>query len=700
MTAHDSVGSLHPVLQHHIVNTLGWSRLRPLQEAAVAPVAAGVDALLLAPTAGGKTEAACFPVLSRMAVEGWTGVSVLYVCPLRALLSNLEPRVGAYASWLGRTAALWHGDTGASARSLVRRERPDIVLTTPESLESMLVSTKLDASRFFADLRTVVIDEVHAFAGDDRGWHLLGVLERLEVLAGRPVQRVGLSATVGNPDELLGWLQGPHEDRRREVVAVSGPPPTSELTLDHVGSIDGASKVIAGLHQGEKRLVFVDSRRRAEELGNALTTRGVTTYLSHSSLSAGERRRSEEAFADARDCVIVATSTLELGVDVGDLDRVIQLGAPRTVASFLQRLGRTGRRAGSVRNCLFLGLDQDEVLHAAGLLQCWSEGFVEPVTGPPSPRHIVAQQLLALSLQEHTLGRQTWPEWWSDLSYMAADGPEVLDHLLAEGFLESDGDLAFIGPKAERRFGRRHFSELLAVFSAPPEFTVLDGRNEIGMVGDDVLVADTGGGPRVLLLAGRTWLVTRVDWKRRRCWVEASDLPGKAKWSGSGTGLAFAITRGMRSVLLGAAPEGVALTRRASSVLADLRAHHHGDVSEQGTVLRQSPDGDLQWHTWAGTAANRTLAASLPGVVDPAQRFGDQSVRLLHRVDARDASARLAESADVSLVPPAVNDHAVRGLKFSAALPFELARATVAGRLVDEAGARTALGEPRVVARG
>jgi ATP-dependent Lhr-like helicase len=196
-----------------MVNTLGWPGLRPLQEAAVEPLLAGRDALLLAPTAGGKTEAAVFPLLSRMASDGWTGLSVLYVCPLRALLNNLEPRLSSYAAWLGRRAALWHGDTGAGARQRLLMDPADLLLTTPESLEAMLVSTKVTPRALFAGLRAVVIDEVHAFAGDDRGWHLLAVLERLSRLAGRPVQRVGLSATIGNPPELLEWLQGSNRDR-------------------------------------------------------------------------------------------------------------------------------------------------------------------------------------------------------------------------------------------------------------------------------------------------------------------------------------------------------------------------------------------------------------------------------------------------------------------------------------------------------
>jgi len=157
-----ATAGLHPGLVHHVVNTLGWSALRPLQAAAAGPLLAGRDALLLAPTAGGKTEAATFPVLTAMAEQDWRGLSVLYVCPLRALLNNLHPRIAGYAGWLGRTAGLWHGDTTAGERRRMRRERPDILLTTPESLESLLVSTLLDPRQFFADVRAVVVDEVHA----------------------------------------------------------------------------------------------------------------------------------------------------------------------------------------------------------------------------------------------------------------------------------------------------------------------------------------------------------------------------------------------------------------------------------------------------------------------------------------------------------------------------------------------------------
>ena len=362
------IDRLHPGLVYHIVNTLGWSDLRPLQQAAIGPLLDGSDALLLAPTAGGKTEAAVFPVLTTMIEHGWRGLSVLYVCPLRALLNNLHPRVDGYARWIGRSAELWHGDTTQTLRRRMRVERPDILLTTPESLESLLVSRLTNPHEFFADLRTVIVDEVHAFAGDDRGWHLLAVLERLTRLAGRPLQRIGLSATVGNPAELLTWLQGTGAgDRPGTVLAppAGTPAPAAQVGLDYVGSIPNAATVIGALHRGEKRLVFCETRSQVERLAQELRARDVTTFVSHSSLSMDERHQAERAFGEARDCVIVSTSTLELGIDVGDLDRVIQLDTARSVASFLQRLGRTGRRPGSSRNTLLLATTPDALLRGA-----------------------------------------------------------------------------------------------------------------------------------------------------------------------------------------------------------------------------------------------------------------------------------------------------------------------------------------------
>ena len=171
---------LHPAVQHHIVNTLGWRGLRAHQEAAIIPILRGDSVLVQAPTAGGKTETAILPLLSRMLDERWSQPCVLYLCPIKALLNNLEHRLTQLAGMVGRTVGVWHGDVGQGVRKRMLKDRPDILLATPESVEVMLVSRSVEHRRFFANLRAIVVDEVHAFAGDDRGWHLLGAHARLD----------------------------------------------------------------------------------------------------------------------------------------------------------------------------------------------------------------------------------------------------------------------------------------------------------------------------------------------------------------------------------------------------------------------------------------------------------------------------------------------------------------------------------------
>jgi ATP-dependent Lhr-like helicase len=227
---------LHPAVQHHIVNSLGWKALRPLQEAAIEPVLSGEHALLLAPTAGGKTEAAILPIFSRMLTEDWRGLSVVYVCPIKALLNNLEERLSRYAGLLGRRVAVWHGDISQGKRARTAREPPDLLLATPESLEVVLVSRRVDHRSFFKSVQSFVIDEIHAFAGDDRGWHLIGLLDRLSRLSGRSPQRLGLSATVGNAESLLSWLVAGRSGARRVVVPEASIAAEADVQVDFVGN--------------------------------------------------------------------------------------------------------------------------------------------------------------------------------------------------------------------------------------------------------------------------------------------------------------------------------------------------------------------------------------------------------------------------------------------------------------------------------
>ena len=606
---------LHPSVQHHIVNTLHWPRLRPLQDAAVAPVLAGDHCLLLAPTAGGKTEAAAFPILSKMAVQDWRPLSVLYLAPTRALLNDLLPRLESYGHFVGRRVDLWHGDTPQSRRSRIVSDPPDLLLTTPESLESMLISRRVNQNWLFPHLRAVIIDEVHAFAGADRGWHLLAVLERLTRLAGRDLQRIGLSATVGNPDQLLGWLCGSSTLPRRLVNPPAEAVAEPEVALDFVGSLQNAALVIDRLHRGEKRLVFVDSRRRAEELAVALRSRGTDTFISHSSLGMEERRHSERAFAESHGCVIVATSTLELGIDIGDLDRVIQIDSPSTVAGFLQRIGRSGRRPGTSRNALFLATTSDALLMAAALLRSWAKGQLEPAVPPPMPAHLIAQQMLALTLQEadRGLGRATWTEWLGSPPVLGADAmahaEALAQHLLAQGWLHEDSGLLSAGPVAENTIGRRNFLELTSVFVAEPLVSIRHNRTEIGQVPDIAVVAAFAAkvGPPAILLAGRPWRITDIDWKRRIARVEPAEQQATVNFGGPSRSLGYQICQSVAAVLAGASLHPIELTRRASGALEQWRREL--PTAQPGrTLLIHSPDGS-RWYTFAGLRANLELAA-------------------------------------------------------------------------------------------
>src|SRR5205823_12501952 len=225
-----------------------------------------------------------------------------------------------------------------------------------------------DARTLFRNLSAAVIDEVHAFAGDDRGAHLAALLERLRVFCERDIQRIGLSATVGNPQVIGAWLQG---SSQRPFRLVDPPRPKAErgLRLDLCADIGEAAVGIGQLARGKKSLVFVESRSKAEKVAHALAGSGVEVFIHHSSVSRSDRMLAEEQFARGQNTAIVCTSTMELGIDIGDLDHVIQVDAPSTVASFLQRIGRTGRRSDSRTNCTFFCLSPESLLQSVALLR-------------------------------------------------------------------------------------------------------------------------------------------------------------------------------------------------------------------------------------------------------------------------------------------------------------------------------------------
>lgn len=516
---------LSPRLQEAIVARLGWTSLRPVQELAGEALLAGKNAVVLAPTAGGKTEASIFPTLSTLMEHPTEGVGALYVAPIKALLNNQAERLGMYTEMVGLRRFVWHGDTPCADRTRFVREPAELLMTTPESLEVMLVSQRVDAEKLFRDLRVVIIDEVHALAGTDRGAHLLSVVERLAGISQHDLQRVGLSATVGNLAEILAWLQG---TSRREATIVDPPkqPARRQLLVSHRPSLPELARDAAHVAKGTKSLFFCQTRSMTEAVAEHMRSAGTTVFVHHSAVSREERQVAEEKFHKGSDACIVCTSTLELGIDVGDLDRVLQAEAPDTVSSFLQRMGRTGRRA----------------------------------------------------LRDKSL-------------------------LLLDGRL-------LIGPKAERRFGRRNFMELYAVFSSPQTYTVETANHQpLGTLNQgfvDRLVERVSS----FLLSGRPWAVLAIHHDDRRIVVEPAPRGRQPTWGGMlPQFLGERLCAKIRDILA-ATDIPQYLAPEAAGVLAQQRAAMAG-FTDPGRGTIEVGDDELRWWTFAGGRINHTLRYAL-----------------------------------------------------------------------------------------
>jgi ATP-dependent Lhr-like helicase len=471
--------------------------------------------------------------------------------------------------------------------------------------------------------------------------------------------------------------------------------------LDYVGSLQNAAVVISMLHRGEKRLVFVDSRARAEQLAQALRQLEVATFVTHSALSQAQRHAAEEAFASRDNCVIVATSVLELGIDVGDLDRVIQIDSPPTVSSFLQRMGRTGRRPGTTRNCLFLATQEDALIQAAGLIELWADGYIEAIVAPSEPYHILAQQLMALALQEGGIGRHDWLSWIRKVPAIARMAIDQIDQLvqwmLEQQMLWDDQGILGFGRAGEETYGRRHFLELFSVFTSPPLFAVRHGREELGFV-DEMIFLRKPDGPHILLLGGRAWIVNHIDWPRRMAYVEATATGGQSRWKGERPGLSFRLCQSIQHLLAGDADREV-WSKRARQHMHEARKAFTWLASE-GTVVVRGKNDAAAWWTFAGTGANATLASELSQMTQSRVTHDSFTVIFGSHVSFQAIEQALSELRliEVSEMCVAVDERALAGLKFSECLPHDLALDMLRTRLSDLPAGQWVLGQPvRVV---
>ncbi|HRE88283.1 MAG TPA: DEAD/DEAH box helicase, partial [Myxococcota bacterium] len=516
-----------PRLQQAIVARLGWSSLRPVQEEAGVALLEGCNAVILAPTAGGKTEASMFPTLSQLVEHQTRGVGAIYVAPIKALLNNQAERLGLYTEMVGLRRFVWHGDASAQGRKGFLKEPTELLMTTPESLEVMLMSARVDERALFSDLLVVVIDEVHALAGTDRGAHLMSVIERLAKVSDHDLQRVGLSATVGNPEAILRWVAG----SSRRVGRVVDPPKVRgkrQLLVAHRANLSELARDAAKLARGQKSLFFCQSRSTTEAVAEHMRRAGTAVYVHHSAVSREERQLAEEKFHRGRDACIVCTSTLELGIDVGDLDRVLQNEAPDTVSSFMQRMGRTGRRAGQVANTSFFCETSEGVLQATALIELAKAGWVESVEVESRCWPVLIHQLLAMSLARDGISAE---EAWTHFQRVPdfrdirrAEYDRLIAWMLKDGGLRLASGLLVLGPKAERKYGRKNFMELYAVFSSPQTYTVeTTSGGPLGSLSQG-FVDRLVDGVSSFLLGGRAWAVVRIQHDDRKVVVENAPL--------------------------------------------------------------------------------------------------------------------------------------------------------------------------------
>ncbi len=321
------------------VGKRGWKDLSEPQAAAIPPLLAGKNLVLIAPTGSGKTESAMLPVFDRLVREEGPGFRAIYITPLRSLNRDILQRMEWWCKELGLTVGVRHGDTPTSERRKQALNPPHLLITTPETLQAIFMGKRL--RKHLASVRHVIVDEIHELAGSKRGAQLSVALERLAVYAGE-FQRIGLSATVGNPGDVAAFLCG---TRPYQVVEIPVTPHL-EIGVRYAGEDFGDQAKYVGRCIGGKgsSLVFVNTRVTAEALGHALYETG-DVEVHHGSLSKEVRVDAEERFKRGDIHTLICTSSMELGIDIGRVGHVIQFGSPREVSRLVQRVGRAGHRA-------------------------------------------------------------------------------------------------------------------------------------------------------------------------------------------------------------------------------------------------------------------------------------------------------------------------------------------------------------------
>lgn len=741
---------LAPFIQEFIWKH-GWTEMREVQvRAAAAAFDTDKHILLASGTASGKTEAAFLPILTQLHEKPSSTVGVLYIGPLKALINDQFLRLGDLCVEADIPVTAWHGDISASKKKALLKNPQGILQITPEALEGLVLNRSADLIRLFGDLRWVVIDEMHAFMSSDRGGQVLSLLDRLSRYAHDPKalpRRAGLSATLGDYSEAAAWLDGATQ-RGVEIVADPGsrqvyllvdhfdvvrPPKPGDDTAAPVGDAPGdmptgdeaeadADQIIHRQHemfeaayeatQRRKSLIFVNARADAEEVVTCLRRLSERKhdpdiyFIHHGSIAASLREAAEAAMRepDTFACT-AATVTLEMGIDLGQLDRVLQLGPTSTVASFLQRMGRAGRRG--QRPEMFFVLREIaaessapvlervpwDLLQTIAIIQLYAEEkWIEPIQRDELPASLLYHQTMSVAAAFGEITPAQLAARVLTLSPFARvtqdDFRDLLRHLIATDHLERTAEGGLILGLAGEKIVRNY--RFLATFADSTEWAVKDASRDIGTVTNAVPVGER------IVLAGRTWEVVDVVAEQHVLIVRRVRGKVQTVWMGGGRGeIHDRIVERMRRVLI---EEMIYpyLSPRAVARLQEARDLARNTGIASGPVILSMGGNRLALAPWVGTRAIRSLAMRLSQ--SPITKANDEGFYLelpgtAQRPDATVAALReiaeqewSAEDIAASL-PPVL----LQTKKYDEFLPESVLRKSYAAEHIDVEGARACL---------
>lgn len=632
-----------------------WERLRDVQEKAILAVLAGGDVVVSARTAAGKTEAAILPLLTRVLNgDGRDGFRILYVSPLKALINDQHRRLEPLCEVCDIPLHKWHGDVSADAKARARKNPSGIVLITPESLEALLVRRGKEVRFLFASLEAVVIDELHAFIGTERGMQLQSILNRIEIECGRDrIDRIGLSATLGDMrlaadalrpgggadvtivegnDEGNGLklqIRGYYDkeedsEDKAHGTQEDGSPPEEEEAERH-GIPERLADDLFRFLRGRRNLLFGGSRQRVELFADRLRLMCEENHVPneffphHGSLSKAEREDVETRLRDdPRPTTAVATTTLELGIDIGDVESVAQIGPGFSVSSLRQRLGRSGRRAGSPAVLRMFVIERSPgrgqhslerlnlgLVQSIAMIECLKDGWCEPPA--PTGVHLstLLHQVLALILQKGGVSPGSAWKALCDLGPFKAVDRTVFAELL-RCMASSDNRLIEQSPEGLLMIGElgekiTEAHDFYPVFSTDREYRVLHDSRTLGTYPLDSAIRSG----ETLIFAGRRWLVIEVDDSARVVTVKPTRGGKPPRFGGHGGALHDRIAREMKRVLAGD-QQYAYIDRVASEMLSNARLCFAELRLAERSVVPYA-DGALVL-PWVGTRKLTTLA--------------------------------------------------------------------------------------------